>query len=454
MLDSLLQDQKKYFESGITQTYEFRMMQLENLKKSIEDHEAEILEALHHDLRKPAFEGYATEVGFVLQSIRHTMKELKSWMKTQTVKTPLYQAGAKSKVHPVPYGVVLVIAPFNYPFQLAMEPLIGAIAAGNTVILKPSEYTVNTEAVLEKVIAQAFDPQYVTTVTGGKEVVTRLIYMPFDYIFFTGSVAVGRVVMKAASERLTPLTLELGGKSPAIVHEDANLDIAAKRITWGKMMNAGQTCVAPDYVYVHEDCKDQLIEKICQNILEFYGDKAQDSPDFCRIVNERHYERLVQLLDSGKTVCGGEHDREDLYIAPTLLTEVTWDDEVMKDEIFGPILPILTYQNISEVVEGVKHSAKPLALYIFSESETVQNFLTYQIPFGGGCINDTISHVSSPFMPFGGVGSSGLGAYHGKYSFETFSHFKSILSKSTQWDLPLVYPPYKNRVNWIKKILK
>lgn len=453
-MKTVLENQKKYYKSGITRSVAFRVKQLETLKLGIMKYEQAIIQALKIDLNKPEFEAYATEVGFVLDSIGYFIKNLEKWAKDQTVKTPIHQGLSKATIKYEPYGSVLIIAPFNYPFQLLVEPLIGAIAAGNTAIVKPSEYTPHVEAVIMNLIDELFDPEYIKCVSGGREITTELIHLPFDYIFFTGSVPVGKVVMKAAAENLVPVTLELGGKSPTIVHEDANIEIAAKRIAWGKFMNAGQICVAPDYVYVHESIKEAFIEALQQITLSFYGALPMNSPDYCRIINDRHFERLTQLIDHSKVIMGGQYDAKTRYIAPTIMHEVTWDDAIMADEIFGPILPILTYNNLESVIETINSKPKPLACYVFSDNESVQDYLMDQISFGGGCVNDTISHVASPYMPFGGVGASGMGAYHGEASFKTFSHQKSIIKKSTKFDLKLLYPPYKNHVKWVRKIMK
>lgn len=453
-MKSIFKNQKNYFKSGLTRSVQFRINQLTKLRQGILLHEEEILNALKKDLGKPYFEGYATEVGFVLDSIQYMINHVATWSKDQHVKTPIHQPMAKSYYKYDPYGTVLIIAPFNYPFQLLIEPLIGAIAAGNTAILKPSEYTPHTEAILLKLITELFDPNYIAVVVGGREMTTELINMPFDYIFFTGSVPVGKVVMKAAAENLVPVTLELGGKSPVIVHKDANIKVAAKRIAWGKFMNAGQICVAPDYVYVHKSVEKALIDELTKVIVDFYGIAPIKSPDYCRIVNERHFDRITGLINHDKVIIGGQYDRLERYIAPTVMSNVVWSDEIMKDEIFGPVLPLLTYDNLEEVIDVVRSHPKPLAFYVFSENEKIQDLLMDQIPFGGGCINDTISHVASSALPFGGVGSSGMGAYHGHDSFLTFSHRKSILKKSTKFELPLVYPPYKNHLKWVKKLLK
>ena len=453
-MKNVLEKQKKYYQSGMTRSIAFRIKQLETLKLGILKYEQDIIQALKLDLNKPEFEAYATEVGFVLDSIGYFIKHLEKWAKDQTVKTPIHQGLSKAVLKYEPFGVVLIIAPFNYPFQLLVEPLIGAMAAGNTAIVKPSEYTPHVEAVLMKLMDEFFEPEYIKCVTGGREITTELIHLPFDYIFFTGSVPVGKVVMKAAAENLVPVTLELGGKSPTIVHEDANIEVAAKRIAWGKFMNAGQICVAPDYVYVHEDIKEAFVKALQNVTLSFYGALPMNSPDYCRIVNDRHFERLTHLIDHSKVVMGGQYDAKTRYIAPTIMHDVTWDDAIMSDEIFGPILPLLTYNDLESVIETINSKPKPLAFYVFSENESVQDYLLDQISFGGGCVNDTISHVATPYMPFGGVGASGMGAYHGEASFKTFSHQKSIIKKSTKFDLKLLYPPYKNNVKWVRKIMK
>lgn len=454
MIQEMLIRQRKWFQTGATKSIAFRLNQLKRLREAIQEHEKEILEALKLDLNKPEFEAYTTEVGFVLDSIRHFEKHLDKWAKDKTTKTPLHQAFSKGIIKYEPYGAVLIIAPYNYPFQLLIEPLIGAIAAGNTAVLKPSEYTTHTEKVIVKLIQDAFDPEYICVVTGGREVTQELIHAPFDYIFFTGSVEVGKVVMKAAAENLVPVTLELGGKSPTIVHEDADIVDAAQRITWGKFMNAGQICIAPDYIYVHESKEQAFIEEVLKNIVKFYGTFPIKSPDYCRVVNRRHMERLVGLIQHDKVVMGGQYDYDERYIAPTVMKGVTWDDAVMKEEIFGPLMPILTYTSLEDVIDTIRQKPKPLALYLFSESESIQDYVMDQVSFGGGCINDTILHVSSSYLPFGGVGSSGMGAYHGEDSFKTFSHAKSILKKTIKVEKAVLYPPYKNNVKWIRKLLK
>ena len=449
-----IKEQRELFRSGLTRPIKFRLAQLDKLRQGILKYEREILDALKLDLNKPEYEAYATEVGLVLHSINHISKNLEKWAKVKVVKTPLQLAPAKSSIRYEPLGVVLIVAPFNYPFQLLIEPLLGAIAAGNTAVLKPSEYTAHTEAIIVKLISETFSSDYIKVVTGGREVSEGLFKAPFDHIFFTGSVQTGKIVMKAAADNLVPVTLELGGKSPTIVHNDTDIKMAALRITWGKFMNAGQICIAPDYIYVHKDVEQLFIDEVLKCMLSFYGPLPIKSPDYCRIVNEKHFNRIVSLIDHDKVVIGGQYDLSQKYIAPTVMKNVTWDDAVMKEEIFGPIMPILVYDSIETVIDIITQKPKPLALYVFSESESLQEYLVDQIPFGGGCINDTIMHVASEYLPFGGTGDSGMGAYHGEASFKTFSHRKSILKKSSVFELKLLYPPYKNNVQWIRKIFK
>jgi NAD-dependent aldehyde dehydrogenases len=453
-VQKLLKKQKELFRSGRTRPIPFRIEQLNKLKQAVIQYDEALVVALKKDLNKPEFEAYTTEIGYVLQSIDHTVKHLEKWSKEKHVKVPFFVLPSTSSIRYEPYGTVLVIAPFNYPFQLLIEPLIGAIAAGNTAVLKPSEYTQNVEAVILKMFSEFFDEDYIAVVTGGREVTTELIHSKFDYIFFTGSQNVGKVVMKAAAENLVPVTLELGGKSPVIVHEDANIQVAVKRIVWGKYINAGQVCVAPDYIYVHKSIEAEFISEVLKTIIEYYGPLPQNSPDYCRIISQKQLSRLIDIIDQNKVIHGGQYDLEQLYLAPTVMTGVTWDDAIMQDEIFGPVMPIMTYDSIEEVVDIITSKDKPLAFYVFSESEIVQNYLIDQIPFGGGCINDTILHVASPHLPFGGIGTSGMGSYHGEDSFRTFSHQKSILKHNTKINHGLMFPPYGKKINLIRKIFK
>ena len=450
----LLRGQRDYFHSGQTKGVAFRLKQLRLLKAGILEHEGEILAALKKDLNKSAFEAYATEVGIVIEEINHVGKRLKNWSKPRRVRTPLSRFPSSGFIYPEPYGVSLIIAPWNYPFQLLISPLVGSIAAGNCTVLKPSEFSAATTAIIKKLIAGRFEGEYIKVVEGGAATSKALTSEAFDYIFFTGSVSVGQLVMEAASKHLTPVTLELGGKSPTIVDREANLKIAARRIVWGKFLNAGQTCVAPDYLLVHRDVRDALLAEMKNVITEFYGSNPAESPDYPRIIGPKHFDRLVSLLESGKIVTGGQYDRTRLYLAPTILTGVSPEDPVMKEEIFGPILPVLEYDDLDSVIRFINGRPKPLALYVFSENARVQKRFVRDVSYGGGCINDTIMHVASPYLPFGGVGSSGMGSYHGRSSFELFTHMKSVSRKTTKFDLPISFPPYGNRVRILKRLMK
>lgn len=455
-VDHMIQSQHDFYYTGATKSAAFRKQQLTKLKQAIQLHEQEIVRALYDDLHKSEFEAYATEVGFVLDSIGYMVKHLEEWMKPEAVKTALHLQPAKSFIIREPYGSVLIIGPFNYPFQLVMEPLIGAMIGGNCAIVKPSESATHTAVVIKKIIESTFPPEYIRVVEGERDETSILIHAPFDKIFFTGSVQVGKIVMKAAAERLTPVTLELGGKSPAIIDHTANLEVAAKRIVWGKFVNAGQTCVAPDYLLVHHKVKDQFIQLLRKTIKDFYGKDLQKSPDYGRIINQKQFDRLKQLIrhEGAHIVSGGNMDESDLYIEPTILDGVSWNSPSMEDEIFGPILPIMTYDRLESAIRQIRKLPKPLSAYLFSENENAIQYFLDELPFGGGCINDTVTHVGSAHLPFGGVGSSGLNAYHGKYSFEAFTHAKSILKKSTKFPVNIVFPPYKNKVKLVKTLLK
>lgn len=455
-VEQMISEQRDFFYTGATKSVSFRKAQLERLKQAIKAHENEILHALKLDLGKSEFEAYATEVGFILDSIGYMSKHLDNWMEPEQVKTPLHLQPAKSFVIREPYGSVLIIGPFNYPFQLIMEPLIGAIVGGNCAVVKPSETTPNVTKVTRTIIEEAFPSYYIRVVEGEREEVTALIHASFDYIFFTGSVNVGKVIMKAASERLTPITLELGGKSPAIVDQTANLDLAVKRIAWGKLMNTGQTCVAPDYVCVHESVKEEFMKKLIKTIRSFYGKDALKSPDYGRIVSVQHFDRLAEIIkkEAANIVTGGGMDRNERYIEPVVLDNINWDSPSMEEELFGPILPVITYNDLPALLRQIRKLPKPLSAYMFSENERATNFFLEELPFGGGCINDTVSHVGSVYLPFGGVGTSGVNSYHGKASFETFTHAKSILKKSTKLSTNVLFPPYGNKVNMVRTLLK
>ncbi|ACO30078.1 aldehyde dehydrogenase [Bacillus cereus] len=453
-VSSIVNKQKAYFYNGHTRSVEVRKNNLKKLYEGIQRFEEEIFQALKLDLNKSVHESFTTEVGYVLKEISFQLKHISSWSKPKRVRTALTHFGSKGKVVPEPYGVTLIIAPWNYPFQLAIAPLVGALAAGNTIVLKPSELTPNVSKVITRMLAELFQEELVAVVEGGVEESTALLKEPFDYIFFTGSVGVGKVVMEAAAKQLTPLTLELGGKSPCIVHKDAKVDVTARRIVWGKFLNAGQTCVAPDYLYVHASVKKQLIEAMRHEIEEQYGKEPLHNDNYVRIVSERHFERLCTFLKDGKTVIGGNYKKETLHIEPTVLTNVTWKSTVMEDEIFGPILPIIEYDNIEDVIDTIQQHPKPLALYVFSEDKEVQRQVTSNISYGGGCVNDVVYHLATPYLPFGGVGSSGLGSYHGEESFRTFSHYKSILAQSTAFDMKIRYSSTKSALKFIRKLLK
>ncbi|MBN8237196.1 aldehyde dehydrogenase [Halobacillus kuroshimensis] len=439
-MHTIVQAQKSWFQEGHTRSYAFRREQLQKMKQMLTTFEKPILNALKFDLNKSEYEAYASEIAFLKSEIDHHLKQLKNWMQPTKVKAPLTHTGSKNYIKKEPFGTVLVIAPWNYPIQLALAPVIGAVAAGNTVILKPSELTPTVSWVLKKMVEQYFPSSYISVVEGDKDVTQELLDQPLDYIFFTGSVPVGKIIMEKASQRLIPVTLELGGKSPTIVHKDASVDLAAKRIVWGKFTNAGQTCIAPDYLYVHHEVKADLIRSMKKYIQEFYGEHPLKNPDYTKIVNASHFERLSNYLTSGTTVVGGAVDERQEKIAPTILDQVTWADPVMQDEIFGPILPVLTYDELDEVVEQINERPKPLALYYFGENEIEQQQVLNRISFGGGCINDTLYHIINPHLPFGGVGESGMGHYHGQASFDTFTHQKSITKQTTKFDQSFRYP--------------
>lgn len=449
-----LQAQKQFFYAGKTQTLEFRLNQLKKLKQVMKKYEDQILETLETELRKPKTESYLTEIGVTYEEINITLKQLKKWMKPKKVKTPLTHFGATSIIYPEPYGVALIIAAWNYPIQLALAPLIGAIAAGNCVILKPSELTPMTSELLKKMLGEVFDEAYIAVVEGGVDVGTELLEMRFDKIFFTGSVPVGKIVMEAAAKHLTPITLELGGKSPTIVGENANLDLAAKRIVWGKFSNAGQTCIAPDYLLVHKSVKQDLLSKMESYITQLYGDNPRNGGHYASLVTERHAKRLASFIDEAHVIRGGRYDTADRYIEPTLIDQVSMEDSVMREEIFGPILPIIEFEELEEVITFVRAFEKPLALYVFSNDQNEISTILQNISFGGGCINDTLTHIATPYLPFGGVGQSGMGAYHGKASFDLFSHQKGVLHQTVRFDFPARYPNSSFGAKMVRALLK
>ncbi|MBC3541803.1 aldehyde dehydrogenase [Rufibacter sediminis] len=453
-LEALVHQQKTFFSSGQTRPLEFRRQILRRLQEAIEKEEAAIIAALAQDFGKPPFETYATEIAILLSEIKFLLRHLPQWVKLRKVKSSFLNFPSRDAIYAEPYGVSLVIGAWNYPFQLTLSPMLGAIAAGCCAILKPSELTPATSQLTARLIQENFPPEYLAVVQGGPEVSQTLLELSFDKIFFTGSVPVGKIVAQAAAKQLIPVTLELGGKSPCLVDETANLAVAAKRIVWGKFLNAGQTCVAPDYLLVQESVAAPLLEHLAQTITEFYGSSPAESPDFARIINERHFNRLKGLLAQENVYAGGQTDAARRFIAPTLLSGVTWEHPIMQEEIFGPLLPVLTFQTLPEAIAQVNAQPKPLALYFFTENGKAKEAVLTRTSSGGACINDTISHLTNPFLPFGGVGTSGHGNYHGKASFDAFSHQKSILMKPSRPDLPLRYPPYADKLGWIKKAFR
>lgn len=448
----ILQQQKTFFNSHATKDLDFRKAQLQKLKKVVKSNEKLLYDAIYQDFGKSEFETFGTEISFVYKDIDYYLKNLKSFAKPKSVLTNIVNQMGSSKIVFEPLGNCLVIGAWNYPYQLTLTPVIAAIAAGNTCMIKPSELPENTMKAMAKLINENFDPQFLYVVEGGVEETTAILKLRFDKIFFTGSPKVGKIVYKAAAEHLTPVTLELGGKSPAFVTEKADLQIAAKRIVWGKFINAGQTCVAPDYLYVAENIKAKFLKVLIEEIKKRnYTDNVDH---YCKIINERNFDRLEKMIDREKVVFGGETNREKRYISPTVLDNVTWEDAVMQEEIFGPILPILTYKNLETAMQTLVEGEKPLSAYLFSNDAKEQELFTEKLSFGGGCINDTLMHLSNDRLPFGGVGNSGIGHYHGKFGFEAFSHQKAILKKSNYLEPELKYPPYSDaKLNILKKLL-
>jgi len=452
--DELVIRQRVFFKTGQTRDIKYRVAHLKKLYKAIKEYEQEIIDAIHDDFRKPEFEVYATEISLVLDDIKYILKRLPGLARKKRVKSNLASWPAKSCILYEPYGVTMIIGAWNYPILLVLLPLVGAIAAGNTCIIKPSELSFHSSTVIKKILESAFEKEYVTVVEGGPEVTQGLLNQKLDYLFFTGSPRVGRIVMEAAARNLTPVTLELGGKSPCIVDDDANLKRAADRIVWGKLVNAGQTCVAPDYLYIHKNIKDAFVEKVKEIIRIKYGDDPKNSPDYARIINDKHFTRLKGLMSGCSILTGGEVDQDEKYIAPTLVDEVNWSDPLMQEEIFGPILPIITFTDLDDVIRKINDQPKPLALYYFSSSKKKQQKIMKEVSFGGGCINDTLLQFSNSELPVGGVGNSGVGQYHGEESFLTFSNKKSIVNKGTRIDVPLRYPPYKGKLKWLKLLFR
>jgi acyl-CoA reductase-like NAD-dependent aldehyde dehydrogenase len=451
-VQNYIQKQRQFFATGATREIDFRLEQLKCLKQAILDRQDAIVAAVKADLGRPEFEAYF-EIASITE-INYAIKHLKSWAKPRKISTPIDQFPSSASIRPEPLGIVLIIGPWNYPFQLMINPLVGAIAAGNCAILKPSELASQTSRVVTELINQTFESDYIVALEGGVEVSQQLLAEKFDHIFFTGGTKVGQIVMEAAAKHLTPVTLELGGKSPCIVDRDVQLDYAAKRITWGKFINAGQTCIAPDYLLVDRQIKPALLDRIQFYIREFYGEDPSLSPDYSRLISDRHFDRIAGFLQQGNILIGGQTKPEERYIAPTLIDQVNWSFPIMQDEIFGPILPVLEYGDLSEAIEQINQRPKPLALYLFSRDAHKQQQILEKTSSGGVCLNDTVMHIGVTDLPFGGVGDSGIGSYHGKASFDTFSHHKSILKKAFWLDLGWRYAPYKGKLGLLKRVIK
>ncbi len=453
-ITDIIRNQRDYFQTGKTQDIAFRIAQLQILRQAVSENEAAIVQALKADLNKSEFESFASEIALVIREIKHCIQDIKTWTKPQKAKVPWKLFPASAKIYPEPLGVVLIIGAWNYPFQLMFSPLIGAIAAGNCAILKPSELAPHTSAVIAKIISKNFQPEYITVVEGGVETSQKLLAEKFDHIFFTGGTAVGKIIMEAAAKHLTPVTLELGGKNPCIVDTDINLEHTAKRITWGKFINCGQTCLAPDYLLVDTKIKADFLAQIKKYIKEFYGDNPASSPDYGRIINQKQFDRLAKLLKDGEIRFGGETNRDELYIDPTVIENVSLADSLMQEEIFGPILPVIEYTDISEAIALINSKPKPLALYLFSNNKNLQKQVLQSTSSGAVCLNETVMHITVSSLPFGGVGDSGIGSYHGKASFDAFSHYKSVYQNPFWLDLQWRYPPYEGKLSFLKKLIK
>jgi aldehyde dehydrogenase (NAD+) len=450
-IKDIITQQRAFFASGRTKNIDFRIEQLKKLKQVIKQADEKVFTALKADLNKPTFEAYGSEISLIIQEIDYALKHIKNWTKTQKKSLSLSLLPGSAKICPEPLGVVLIIGPWNYPFQLSIAPLVGAIASGNCAIVKPSELAPQTSKLIAEVITKNFPPEFITVVEGGISTSQELLAQKFDHIFFTGGTAIGKIVMEAAAKNLTPVTLELGGKSPCIIDENVNIEVAARRITWGKFMNSGQTCIAPDYLLVHKNIKEDLLKYIKQSLQEFYGKNPLESPDYGRIIGKKHYQKLTELL-TGNIIIGGETDEDKLYIAPTVIDCVKWEDEVMQDEIFGPILPVIEYSDLDAVISQINSRPKPLALYVFSQNQNLVDKVISETSSGSVCINDTIKQVAESSLPFGGVGDSGIGSYHGKASFDTFTHYKSILQRPFYIDVKVLYPPYEGKLSLLKKL--
>ncbi|MFJ1267595.1 aldehyde dehydrogenase [Legionella lytica] len=441
-IHSLIEKQRAFAAAGTAKDINFRKQQLHKLKRIIKENEPLLYEAIHKDIKKSKFETYLTELALIYQEIDDAIKRVSKWAKPKKVKTDLANQPGKSFIIPEPYGTTLIIGAWNYPYQLTFAPLVAAIAAGNTSIIKPSELPPNTSAAIAQIINQHFDPAYLYVAEGDTEITQTLLSHRFDKLFFTGSTTVGRIVAKAAAEHLTPITLELGGKSPCFVFADADLDRSAQRITWGKFLNAGQTCIAPDYLLVEESVYQPFLDALKKQIEQILGLNPLESENYVRIINQKHVERLKKLINPQKLFTGGQVIEEENYIAPTVLKDISFSDEVMNEEIFGPILPVIPFTDLSAVLQEIKARPRPLSLYVFGKDSAIQQRILRDVSFGGGCINDVLMHITGSQLPFGGVGESGMGNYHGEAGFKTFSHFKSILKKPFWFEAPIKYPPY------------
>ena len=455
-VSQFLKNMQRYFETGETRSYTFRKEQLKKLKRALLNHEQDIYDALYSDLKKSKEESYASELGLLIAEINVTLKNLRRWMQPQSAGTDLVNLPSKSKIYRDPLGVVLIISPWNYPLQLLLIPLVGAIAGGNCAVIKPSELAPATANVIEKIIKEIFPKHYIDIVQGdGSLIIPEMMNtFRFDHVFYTGSIPVGKIIYQLAAKDLVPVTLELGGKSPVIVEADADLNSAARRIVLGKFINTGQTCIAPDYLLVHESVKDKLIEKIKTQIEKFYTTDATTSEDYGKIINERRFDKLVSYLSQGKIITGGQYDKSKLFIAPTLIGNVSFNDLLMKEEIFGPILPVHPFNTMDEAVDIVQKNANPLAFYLFTSSKKKQQEWISRVPFGGGCINNTDWHFTNHHIPFGGVGNSGIGSYHGKYTFETFTRLKPVMKTPTWFDPSIKYPPFKGKLKLFKWVIR
>lgn len=440
-IENIVKKQKKFLEKLKTKDVEYRIEKLKKLHQVIKESEDEIAKALHKDLNKDKVESYMVETGMVLDELSYMIKNTKKWIKPRRVKTPLSQFLASSYIVQEPYGIVVIMSPWNYPFLLTMQPLVGALAAGNTCIVKPSRHSINTSKVIKKIIEKVYNEEYVSVVWG-EDVSEEILKQDVDYICYTGSARIGKQVMKAAAERLIPVTLELGGKSPCIVEKTADIKLAAKRIAFGRILNSGQTCIAPDYILVQSDIKDEFVKELQKNIIKMVGENPLENTEYPKMIGEKQFKKVTDMIIKKDVIYGGKSDEKTLKIEPTIL-KCTYNSKAMEEEIFGPLFPIIEFKEVTDIIKYINSNPKPLALYLFTNNKKIQKMILRDVPFGGGCINDTIMHIASHYMPFGGVGNSGMGSYHGKYSFDTFSHYKSIIKKSNLIDMPMRYHPYK-----------